>query len=603
MSLRGRLLLSYLVVVVVALLSAGAYVVRAVERRYTDSYTYALQVQARLVAEGIRPQLRAGADFRVVEERAQQFTWRRGVYIGVRDPSGRKPHLGPSQPPPPREVLDALRRREPTSGQRWDPSAGEVRLFAAYPVVEQDRVLGVVHVSAPRRWVDRQLLPIWWAFATAGALALFVSGFFGFRIARSIARPLKELERAAEALSRGEYTRTVPATDRDEVGRLGLAFNRLGQRLRQTIEDIRAERNRLEAVLAAIRDAVVAIGPRGEIQLYNRAAEELLGLRPEALGRPVEEVLGGSPLAVMLREAAVGRVLSEELVLPGQGSRVAEVSTSPIRGGAGQFEGAVAVVRDVTELRRTERMRRELIANVSHELRTPLTSIKGFAETLLAGALHDARHARKFLEIIELEANRLMKLVDDLLELSRLETKGVTFELRPVDLDRVCRGVVERTLPRAEEAGIQMCYTGEGPLMVLADPDRVEQILTNLVDNALKFTPEGGEIRVQARREGAEGVVTVQDTGRGIPPDDLPHIFERFYRAERSRTRREGGSGLGLAIAKHLVEMQGGRIWATSQPEQGSAFCFSLPLVPEDAPEGRPHLPNRECVDTPDTPS
>ncbi|MDR5708658.1 MAG: ATP-binding protein [Armatimonadota bacterium] len=596
MSLRGRLLRSYLVVVTVALLSAGAYVIRAVERRYMDSYTYALQVQARLVAEGIRPQLRTGADFRVLEERARQFAWRRGVYIGVRDPHGRKPHLGPAQPPPPHEVLEALQRGEPTSAQRWDSTTGEVRLFAAYPVVEQGRVLGVVHVSAPRRWVDRQLVPIWWAFATAGVLALVVSAFFGFRIARSIARPLKELERAAEALSRGEYTRTVPATDRDEVGRLGLAFNRLGQRLQQTIEDIRAERNRLEAVLAAIRDAVVAIGPGGEIQLYNRAAEELLGLRPEALGRPVEEALGGSPLAAMLREAAGGKVLSEELALSGESGRVVEVSTSPIRAAEGRFEGAVAVVRDVTELRRTERMRRELIANVGHELRTPLTSIKGFAETLLAGALHDAKHARKFLEIIELEANRLMKLVDDLLDLSRLETKGVTFELRPVDLDGICRGVVERTLPRAEEAGIRLTYTGEGPLTVLADPDRVEQVLTNLVDNALKFTPEGGEIHVQARQEGTEAVVSVQDTGRGIPPDDLPHIFERFYRADRSRTRREGGSGLGLAIAKHLVEMQGGRIWASSRPGEGSAFCFSLPLVQEDTPD-------RGRVDTPDTPS
>ena len=582
MSLRGRLLLSYLGVVVVALLSAGGYVVRAVERRYTETYTYALQVQARLVAEGIRPHFRAGADFRRLEELAQQFTWRRGVYIGVRNPSGRKPHLGPAQPPPPQEVLEALQRGEPTSGQRWDSSTGEVRLFAVYPVLERGRVVGVVHVTAPRRWVDRQLQPIWWAFATAGALALFVSAFFGFRIARGVTRPIEELERAAEALSRGEYTHTVPATDRDEVGRLGLAFNRLGQRLQQTMEDIRAERNRLEAVLAAIRDAVVAIGPRGEVQLYNRAAEELLGLRPEALGRPVEEALGSSPLAHLLREAAAGKGLNEELVLAGEGRRVAEVSTSPIRSGTGRCEGAVAVVRDVTELRRTERMRRELIANVSHELRTPLTSIKGFAETLLAGALHDEKHARKFLEIIELEANRLMKLVDDLLDLSRLETKGVTFELRPVDLDGICRGVVERILPRAEEAGIRLSYLGEGPLFVVADSDRVEQVLTNLVDNALKFTPEGGEIRVQARREGTEAVVSVQDTGQGIPPDDLPHIFERFYRADRSRTRGEGGSGLGLAIAKHLVEMQGGRIWATSRLGEGSTFCFSLPVVQDD---------------------
>jgi two-component system phosphate regulon sensor histidine kinase PhoR len=575
LSLQARLLASYVAVVALALLVAGAYALRQIEQRYTRAYALSLEAQARVIAEAVRPQLSRGGDFRAVEQAAKAFEWRKGAYVGIRDRSGRKPHLGPDQPPPPPEVLQAIRGQVATA-QRWDEWTQEVRIFAAAPVLEGPRLLGVVHVSAPRLWVERQLRQIWWAFAAAGALALAVGAFFGQRISRSVTRPLRDLERGAQALSQGEYGQQVPVRGADEVGRLAEAFNRMAQQLAQTIDRIREERNRLEAVLASLRDAVVAVGPRGELILANRSAAELLGVPQDALGRPVREVLPLPALVQLLEAAAAGRDQSEELPLPG--GRVAEVTCSPIRGN-GQPAGAVAVVRDVTELRRSERLRRELVANVSHELRTPLTSIKGFVETLLAGALRDEQNSRRFLEIIEAEANRLTKLVDDLLELSRLESKGVTFQLQPVDLGQLCRAVAERQQPRAERAGVRLECSAEAGVVVVADPDRVEQVVTNLVDNALKFTPEGGRVHVRVRVRGSEAWVSVEDTGRGIPPDDLPHVFERFYRADRSRTRASGGSGLGLAIAKHLVEMQGGRIWATSTPGQGSVFSFAFPLA------------------------
>ncbi len=585
MSLRAKLLLSYLAVVSLALAVAGAYAVREIEKRYTRTYTASLEAQARIIAEAVRPHLARTRDYAWVERVAKAYQWRQGAYVGVRDPSGTKPHLGPSQPPPPPEVLQA-RQGQVATAERWDERAGEVRIFAAAPVTEGGRLVGIVHISAPRLWVERQLQQIWWAFGVAGALALLAATFLGLRISRSITRPLQELEAGAQAISRGEYGRQVPVERRDEVGRLAQAFNRMAQQLDQTIVRIRTERNRLEAVLASLRDAVVAVGPGGELLLCNRAARELLGVPQEAVGRPLRQVLDLPPLLAMLESAAAGREQSEELSLPG--GRAVEVTCSPIRGD-GAPAGAVAVVRDVTDLRRSERLRRELVANVSHELRTPLTSIKGFVETLLAGALRDEQHSRRFLEIIEAETNRLTKLVDDLLELSRLEAKGVTFRLQPVDLGELCARVASRHQPRAEAAGVRLEWQVEPGLVVVADPDRVEQVLTNLLDNALKFTPEGGRIHVSVREDGQEACVAVQDTGRGIPPDDLPHVFERFYRADRSRTRSSGGSGLGLAIAKHLVEMQGGRISATSHPGHGSVFAFWLPLVREPlAPAPRP---------------
>lgn len=575
MSLRARLLASYVAVVALALVVAGAYAVRQIERRYTRAYALSLEAQARVIAEAVRPYLREGRDFGSVEQRAKAYQWRKGVYVGVRDPSGRKPHLGPEQSPPPPEVLEATRGRVATA-QRWDDQTAEVRVFAAAPVVDDGRLIGVVHVSAPRLWVERQLQQIWGAFAAAGALALAAGTFLGLRITRSVTRPLRELEQGAQAISRGEYGRQVPVHGADEVGRLAEAFNRMAQQLAHTIHRIREERNRLEAVLASLRDAVVAVGPSGELLLANRSAEDLLGVPKDALGRPLREVVQLPALVHLLEAAARGTEQSEELGL--SGGKVVEVTCSPIRGDGGTA-GAVAVVRDVTELRRSERLRRELVANVSHELRTPLTSIKGFVETLLAGALRDEQNSRRFLEIIEAETNRLTKLVDDLLELSRLESKGVTFRMQPVDLGELCLAVAHRQQPRAERAGVRLECSVQPGVVVVADPDRVEQVLTNLVDNALKFTAEGGRIHVRVEACGPEARVSVEDTGRGIPPDDLPHVFERFYRADRSRTRTSGGSGLGLAIAKHLVEMQGGRIWAESTPGQGSVFSFSFPLL------------------------
>ncbi len=577
MSLRGKLLASYVAVVVLALAVAGAYAVRRIEAHYTRSYAASLEAQARIVAEALRPHLARHEDYKRLEQIAKAYQWRKGVYVGVRDPSGTKPHLGPSQPPPPPEVLQA-RQGQVATAVRWDPQAGETRIFAAAPVLERGRLVGIVHVSAPRLWVERQLQQIWWAFGVAGALALAAATFLGLRISRSITRPLRALEAGAQAISRGEYGRQVPVERGDEVGRLAQAFNRMAQQLAETIERIRAERNRLEAVLASLRDAVVAMGPQGELLLCNRAAKELLGVSQDSIGRPLREVLHLPQLLSLLEAAAAGREQSEELQL--LDGRVAQVTCSPIRGDKTPA-GAVAVVRDVTDLHRSERLRRELVANVSHELRTPLTSIKGFVETLLAGALRDEVHSRRFLEIIEAETNRLTKLVDDLLELSRLESKGVTFRLQPVDLGELATRVVARHQPRAEATGIQLECRAEAGVVAAADPDRIEQVLTNLLDNALKFTPEGGRIHVSVRQQGQEAFVAVEDTGRGIPPEDLPHVFERFYRADRSRTRTRGGSGLGLAIAKQLVEMQGGRISATSRPGHGSVFAFWLPLTRE----------------------
>jgi two-component system phosphate regulon sensor histidine kinase PhoR len=256
---------------------------------------------------------------------------------------------------------------------------------------------------------------------------------------------------------------------------------------------------------------------------------------------------------------------------------VVEAHCAPVRAGDGTVTGAVAVLRDVTELRQTERLRRELTANVSHELRTPLTSIKGFAETLLDGAMRDEATCRRFLGIINGETDRLVKLVDDLLDLSLLESKRVTLELRPVDVGVLVAHTVDKLKPLAQTQRLALHQTAPPGFVVSADADRLAQVLTNLVDNALKYTPEGGRVDVRVAAANGDVEVLVNDSGRGIRPEDLPHVFERFYRADRSRTRDSGGTGLGLAIAKHIVEAHGGRISVSSQPNEGTTFKVTLP--------------------------
>jgi two-component system phosphate regulon sensor histidine kinase PhoR len=280
----------------------------------------------------------------------------------------------------------------------------------------------------------------------------------------------------------------------------------------------------------------------------------------------------------MLEDAtARGRVTAEELPPGLMVDRVVEAHCAPIRSDQGDVIGAVAVLRDVTELRHTERLRRELTANVSHELRTPLTSIKGFAETLLDGAMKDEETCRRFLTIIDSEADRLVKLVDDLLDLSHLESKRATLELKPVDLTELVSQTVDKLRPLAEGAGLVLHQVVPGHFEIAADPDRLEQVLTNLIDNAIKYTPPGGQVEVRIQPTDGEVEVSVADTGRGIRAEDLPHVFERFYRVDRSRTRGSGGTGLGLAIAKHIVEAHGGRISVHSRLDEGTTFTFALP--------------------------
>ena len=573
-SIRFKLIATYVALAAVVLIVVTAVMLWTLHQRYLDTYQYVVATQARLIGTMLTEYSKEGHITRgEMEAIAQRFRWRPETRIAVLDARGT--HPGAPDVPPPPEVVAALSGTD-GRGVRFDPATGEDRVFAAAPVGEKGAFTEVVHVSMPAIWAWRQLQRVLPAFGGALLLGLVAAGFVGARLARSLTDPVEELTRAAERLWEGQLDTTVQIRTRDEIGRLGEAFTAMAGRLRETIHGLTEERHKLEAILTSMVDAVVAIDRQGRVIMVNLAAEDLLGVRrEEVIGRPAAEVLPATLCALVQEAVAQRRLVAAEL--PGEsGERLVEIRCAPIQGN-GKDAGTVAVLRDVTELRRSERLRRELTANVSHELRTPLTSIKGFSETLLGGAMRDEATSRRFLEIINAEADRLVKLVDDLMDLSRLEARGVALELAPVDLPALIEEMVAHLRPLAGGRHLDVCAGPRGTT-VLGDRNRLAQVLTNLIDNAIKFTTERGHVEIAWQDQNGSVLVTVRDDGRGIPASDLPHIFQRFYKADRSRSANSG-SGLGLAITRHIVEAHGGRITVHSREGDGTTFAVVLPKV------------------------
>ena len=591
-SLRWKLIGSYLLLVLISLATAAAVLIPGITRVYVNAYERDVLNAAKTIARVLETSQAAGASIARLDDIASGSSWRDGVYVGVKDAQGYPPHTsrwagqprGAVEP----EIASALANK-PTTTIRPDLH-GETRIFAAVPMRIAGATVGVVQVSVPRRWVNRALNEVWKALGEALLAGVIAALLLGTWRARALAAPVLDLARAANRISAGDLSARASVRSRDEIGQLADTFNAMAEQLRQKLAAVSEERYKIEAIISSMSDAVVAVDAQGTILLFNRAAEDLLGLTADVRGRRLRDVLGDHPCCRWIETAATERRdVAEEFTPDPLGERILDLHATPLKGPEGQAAGAVAVVRDATEPRRTERLRRELTANVSHELRTPLTSIKGFTETLLGGAVTDEAACRRFLTIIDSEATRLMKLVDDLMDLSRLESKAVSMEPAPVRLDDLIAEALSRMRPQAERHRVALRATDIAPVSALADRDRILQVLTNLLDNALKFTPEGGTVEVSLHPAPQEVTVSVSDTGRGIPADDLPRVFDRFYRVERSRSREAGGTGLGLAIARHIVEAHGGHIGVTSRVNAGSTFTFTLPnAAPVRAP-ARPH--------------
>jgi two-component system phosphate regulon sensor histidine kinase PhoR len=408
----------------------------------------------------------------------------------------------------------------------------------------------------------------------SGLIALVVVLPVAAWVAGGISARFKRVVDFARQIASGDLSARLDQLGRDELSSMEAALNQTAERLGQSFAELESRRQELAAMLDSMQEAVVAITPEGQVRWSNAQMQRIAGT-PIHPGRPLvhsmrdPELLACVRAALEQREARSGRASS---LAPG---RVFEINAAPLPSG-----GALAVLHDVTRIESAEKSRRDFIANVSHELRTPLTSIQGYVETLIEEPVPSPETSREFLGIILKNAARMNRLTEDLLALAGVESPDYKLTLQPVRASALVEDAIDSLTGIVMDSGVELESSGAPDSMVMADPDAMNQVFGNLVENALKYAREGKRIRVGARLAGSEVEFMVKDFGPGIASDHLDRIFERFYRVDKARSRESGGTGLGLAIVKHIVQAHGGRVWAESELGSGAAFHFTLPLAP-----------------------
>jgi two-component system phosphate regulon sensor histidine kinase PhoR len=450
-------------------------------------------------------------------------------------------------------------------------------MYTAVLIQENGIPLGVARLALPLQQVETSLAHLRKALMAATLIGSLLAVILANWIAGKISKPVQELTQDIQEMTPAGETASLKSRSKDEVAQLTKAFNIMSVRLRDQLSDLETERGKLAAVLQEMTDGVLIVDSEERIQLINPAAQRMFGVEQEhAIGNTLAEALRHhQPFELWQRSRLTGSMQSESFEV---------VSTKIyLQGAAAPLEkslpgSTLMLFHDITQQKQIETMRRDFISNVSHELRTPLAALKALTETLQTGALDDPPAAHRFLEQMETEVDALSLMVTELLELSRIESGRVPLERKPVRPIEIIFPAYERLNLQAERADLTItvdCPEDLPPIM--ADANRVQQVIVNLLHNAVKFTPQGGQIILRAQAHNSAILFSVRDSGIGISSENLPRIFERFYKVDRARAT--SGTGLGLAIARHLVEAHGGRIWAESELSKGSIFYFTIPLA------------------------
>jgi len=580
-SVRWRILLPYVGLILIAMLALGVYLTSFVRQTYLSNLELKLADEARMIGVVISPDLKSAGSSPNFDPQAEHWASILNARVTIIAPDGtvwgessenRASMTNHSDRP---EVIQALANGVGSS-TRFSSTLNVNMLYTAVTVVDNQQVLGLVRLALPLQQVSAEVASLQRILVIATLLVTVFAVILAILIAGRISRPVRELTRSAWQLaSRRPAGQPIPPGT-DEISQLTQVFDLMSVRLSDKISDLQTQRATLEAVLQKMTDGVLIVGAQGEVQLLNPAAGKMFSIEQStAIGKPLIEVVHHhQPVEMFQKCQATGEAqridfdLGNKLYLQGIAT-----SLSPVVPGS-----ILLLFQDLTHQRRIETMRRDFISNVSHELRTPLAALKALTETLQSGALDEPTTARRFLEQMETEVDSLSLMVNELLELSRIESGRVPLNFaitRPIDI----------VTPACERLGLQVERTGltltvecpEDLPPVRADSTRVQQVLVNLLHNAIKFTPQGGQVSVRAAQHERYIQFSVLDTGIGIAGEDLPRIFERFYKVDRSRAT--SGTGLGLAIARHLVEAHGGRIWAESEVGKGSTFYFTIPLA------------------------
>ena len=476
------------------------------------------------------------------------------------------------------EIQQALDRGSGVS-IRYSVTARTEVLYVAYAMGEQVAPVRVARLALPLAEVQAELTRLNRAILSTAVIAATLAVALAFLIASRTTSPVRQLTAMAQQVAAGNLEARLLPTTQDEVGQLTHAFNIMAENLQDKIRALTTEQSRSSSILDHMADGVLVIDRDGVVQMLNPAAARILDVTPEAaLGSTFSALVRHHRLIELWLRCQRTQEEQQEAVETDHGKGTfLQVIITPQK--TPSAPGYLVIVQDLTRIRRLETIRRDFISNVSHELRTPLASLSALVETLQDGALEDPTMAQRFLNHMERELTAMTQIVEELLELSRIESNRAPFFMQSTSPETLMRTPAERMMPQAERAGLtlEVEYPESLP-PVLADAERIQRVITNLLHNAIKFTPAGGCVTLFARRENEDRVViAVRDTGVGIAPEEQARIFERFYKADRARS--SGGTGLGLAIAKHIVQAHRGQIWVESVEGRGSTFYFSLPVA------------------------
>jgi two-component system phosphate regulon sensor histidine kinase PhoR len=581
--IRGKLFLVSFGLIVLSFVVAYAYMRGELDRALTREIEAELSVRAAMIAydasESSAPLEDTAAWDRLADKLGQQAKVRvsliraDGTVIGDSEVALAQLASVENHANRP-EVHSALTGQQGKS-ERLSSTIDRRMLYVAVPFERDGRRIGVARVAMPLNQVDDALARLRGVLTVATLLALGVAVVMSSVAAQLASRTARSLTETAQRMSEGDLAARSAITTQDEFGALSRALDRLARNLSSTLQELRTERDRLSGILAGMQEGVLLLDRQGRVALVNPALRAMLLLGADAVGKTPLEVIRHAELKELFNDVETSEQAdTREIEVSGLKPRRLLVRVAPL---AGEERGLFAVFVDVTEMRRLESLRKDFVANVSHELRTPVTAIRSAAETLDSVNDRDPAAARQFIDIIERNAARLQGLVEDLLDLSRIESRELRLELMALDAQPIYEHVVSLFRERADKKRIRLVIDVPDDVPpVRADRRALEHILTNLVDNAVKYCPNGAEIRLGARRHGDGVRLFVRDDGPGIEARHLPRLFERFYRVDAGRSRELGGTGLGLSIVKHLVESMRGTVGVESAPGAGTTFHVAL---------------------------
>ncbi len=576
---RTRFVLSLLALITVVLIALGLWLGQLFKTYYLATINDRLEKESALLAEAVQ---NTGGIKSVTAERLESWSETMDMRLSVANPAGTILYDSGGTSNGQKKVhSDIVKRIPQTKNPNTYKNALRRKLDIQYHwkdiLTEDGKREGYLVVSMRVNALDEVYGHIWLLLLVSLALTLILIILIGTKITSRYVKPVESATAVAIELAKGNYRARTYETPPDEVGMLNTSINILARNLQEMMQAQEVHQNRLTTLIENIDSGLLLIDDRGFIVMANRSFKKMFGTK-RILKKRYHEVITQTEIIkvvedVFITEKGVRRQIKIPLELE---QKEVEVSGAPIIGTNDEWKGILVVFHDITEIKQLEQMRKDFVANVSHELKTPITSIKGFTETLLDGALNDPHAAKMFLDIIWKESGRMETLVADLLDLSKIEQKGLSLNIKRISLNKLVKEVVVTLENRLEAKQLVLQVNLPDGLFIQGDEYRLKQVFLNLITNAILYTPPGGRITIEGKDSEQLVHVTVSDTGIGIEKSELPRIFERFYRVDKARSRESGGTGLGLAIVKHIMEAHHGKIKAESKPNEGTSFTVSF---------------------------